>query len=333
MSAINVINQITGRDRDRMRNYKEMLDFYQGKQWPGRERWGEKRLTFNYARVFIDKITSYLMSGINFTVESVQDTPEGRATAERAEKILTRVYLDSGLEQTDFETETDCAILGDACYKVVWDNEAQKVRVTTPDIQGIYAWWMGDDIARVWKVASRYQLSEEEVEMLYGGNATPNPARSSTSLQDDTQKTIIEVWTEKEFELYLDGRLIEKKANPYGFIPFIIFPNLREPKQFWGTSDLVQIREPQQELNRAFSQVSHILEISGNPVAVLENVEESTDIAVRPGAVWNIPEDSRAYLLDLLQGGGLETAYRLYRPSLPGNARPVRISASGFRGR
>ena len=54
------------------------------------------------------------------------------------------------------------------------------------------------------------------------------------------------------------------------------------------------------------SQVSHILELSGNPVAVLENVEESTDIAVRPGAVWNIPEDAKAYLLDLLQGGGLQ---------------------------
>jgi hypothetical protein len=64
--------------------------------------------------------------------------------------------------------------------------------------------------------------------------------------------------------------------------------------------------EPQRELNRAMSQVSHILELSGNPVAVLENVEKATDIAVRPGAVWNIPEDAKAYLLDLLQGGGLQ---------------------------
>ncbi|GAI08053.1 unnamed protein product, partial [marine sediment metagenome] len=48
-----------------------------------------------------------------------------------------------------------------------------------------------------------------------------------------------------------------------------------------------------------------ILELSGNPIAVLENVEESENIAIRPGAVWNIPEDARAYLLDLLQGGGV----------------------------
>jgi len=53
------------------------------------------------------------------------------------------------------------------------------------------------------------------------------------------------------------------------------------------------------------SQLSRILELSGNPIAVLENVEESEDIAVKPGAVWNVPEDARAYLLDLLQGGGV----------------------------
>jgi hypothetical protein len=53
------------------------------------------------------------------------------------------------------------------------------------------------------------------------------------------------------------------------------------------------------------SQLSRILELSGNPIAVLENVEESEDIAIAPGAVWNVPEDAKAYLLDLLQGGGV----------------------------
>jgi hypothetical protein len=65
------------------------------------------------------------------------------------------------------------------------------------------------------------------------------------------------------------------------------------------------LQEPQKELNRALSQLSRILEVSGNPIAVLEGVESSEDIQVRPGAVWNIPPDTKAYLLDLLQGGGI----------------------------
>ncbi len=293
MDETSITTQLTRWDIDRIRGYKELLDFYHGQHWESRERRGEKRLTFNYAKVFIDKVTSYLMSGINFAVDAVEDSDEARARAQRAEQALYQVYEDNNLEQLDLETEIDCAILGDACYKVIWDAQAKRVRVTAPDVQGIYAWWLGDDISWVWRVASKYSLSAEEAELLYGVKP-----KSKTA-------TIVELWTDSEFELYLDNALVGKKPNPYGFIPFIIYPNLREPKKFWGISDLSQIMEPQRELNRAMSQLSRILELSGNPIAVLENVEESEDIAVRPGAVWNLPEDTKAYLLDLLQGGGV----------------------------
>ena len=294
MNETSIPMQLTHRDLDRIRRYKELLDFYQGKQWEGRDRRGEKRLTFNYAKVFVDKITSYLMSGVNFAVDAIEDSDEARSKAQRAEAALYQVYEDNNLEQLDLETEIDCAVLGDAGYKVTWDQETRQVRVTAPDIQGLYAWWLGDDTSRMWRVASKYCLSAEETELLYKVKPKTKTA------------TIVEVWTDRDFELYLNNVLQEKKPNPYGFIPFIIYPNLREPKKFWGISDLTQIMESQRELNRAMSQLSRILELSGNPIAVLENVEESEDIAVRPGAVWNLPEDAKAYLLDLLQGGGVQ---------------------------
>jgi hypothetical protein len=70
------IIEATDKDQARIRGYQELLDFYQGKQWPGRAKLGEKRLTFNYAHIFIDKLTSYLMTGRNFTVEAMQDSEE-----------------------------------------------------------------------------------------------------------------------------------------------------------------------------------------------------------------------------------------------------------------
>ncbi len=288
-----VLSQLARLDTERIKSYRELLDFYYGRQWEGRERRGERRLTFNYAKVFVEKITSYLMADISFVVDPFEDSEKARDSARRAEAAIYKVYADNHLEQLDLETEIDCAVMGDACYKVTWDATEERVRVTAPDVQGIYAWCAGDDISRVWRVAARYRLSAEEVELLYG----VKPAGKTA--------VIVEVWTDRDFELYLDNALLEAKPNPYGFIPFIIFPNLREPKKFWGVSDLPQIIESQRELNRAMSQLSRILELSGNPIAVLENVEESEDIAIRPGAVWNIPEDAKAYLLDLLQGGGI----------------------------
>jgi len=159
-------------------------------------------------------------------------------------------------------------------------------------VQGLFVWPCAGDHARFWKVASRYALSQAEAESTLG----PLPAKPS-SWSAPAEHTIVEAWTADTFELWLDGDLLEENANPYGFIPFVIYPNVREPKRFWGVSDLEAVKEPLRELNRAVSQLSTILELSGNPIAVLENVTEAQDIAVQPGAVWEIPEKARAYLL------------------------------------
>lgn len=292
--------QINRMDPERLRAYRENLEFYSGSQWLGRSRSRERRLTFNYAKVFVDKITSYLMSSLGFAVDPA--STEDKEKARRAEEAIYKVYESNNLEQLDFDTELDTAILGDGCYKVTWDSSERQVRVSAPDVQGIFVWWLGDDVTRVWRVASRYQLSADEVELLYnsGANGRVSPATSKS------QSTVIEVWTERKFELWIDNTLFERKANPYGFIPFVIYPNLREPKKFWGVSDIPALMEPSRELNRALSQLSLILELSGNPIAVLENIENAQDIAVQPGAVWEIPERAKAYLLDLLQGGGVK---------------------------
>lgn len=289
--------QLNRMDSDRLRAYRENLDFYNGSQWQGYSRGRERRLTFNYAKVVVDKVTSYLMSGLSFAIEP--GSPHDAEAARRAERTLREVYDANNLEQLDFDTELDTAILGDGCYKVTWDARENRVRVSAPDVQGIFVWWLGDDVSRIWRVASRYQLSSEEASYLYGG-ATRRMAPAKPL------STVVEVWTDKKFELWLDNTLFERKANPYGFIPFVVYPNLREPKKFWGVSDIPSLTEPARELNRALSQLSLILELSGNPIAVLENIENAQDIAVQPGAVWEIPERAKAYLLDLLQGGGVK---------------------------
>lgn len=278
-------------DRSRFADYKANLDFYNGEQWPERSK--NRQLVFNYAKIAIDKVTSYLMEGLNFACEAVEDSEPAKELARTAEQVIYDVYAQNNLQELDYETEVDTAILGDGCYKVTWDAIEKRIRVTSPDVNGIYAWWLGDDLSKVWRVASRYSLTKDELDLLY---------QRST---DKKVVTITEVWTDKQFSLFLDNETLEDKPNPYGFIPFVIFPNLRQPKHFWGTSDIPPLRQGQRELNRALSQLSRILEVSGNPIAVLEGVESAEEIKVAPGQVWTIPEESKAYLLDLLAGGGI----------------------------
>ncbi len=331
--------QIRRMDGERLRAYADNLAFYNGDQWPAAMlRSRNRRLVFNYAKAIVDKTASYLMTGVNVAVDPEDETAEAHARAVATERALLAVYEQNNLDQLDFDTEIDAAILGDAAYKVTWDAAERRVRVTAPDVQGLFAWWAGDDVSRVWRVASRYMLDAESAREMYGakadggrafsspvvanghrngsttsqpGTAVPHassasPPRGLKARATEGAVEIVEVWTADAFEIWVGGERVEARENPYGFIPYVLYPNIREPKKFWGASDLPPIKEPVRELNRALTQLSMILELSGNPIAVLENVSESADIAVVPGAVWELPERARAYLLDLLQGGGVK---------------------------
>lgn len=287
--------QIAQRDRQRLADYRDNLDFYTGKQWPKpRTARDRRRLTFNYTKPIIHKATSSLLKGRTTTVTPLDDTDAARAAADQVETAIRQVHDQNALDLLDFDTELDAAVLGDGVYKVWWDDDTNVVRVSAPDPSGIFAWTWPDDPSRVWRVANQYTVDHEGAQLLLG--TTPPTSRSTI--------TITDVWTTDEFARYADDDVVSLDANPFGIIPFVIFPNIREPKQFWGTSDIPALRGPQQELNRALTQLSLIMEVSGNPIAVLENVTEAHDIAVEPGAVWELPKDAKAYLLDLLARGG-----------------------------
>jgi hypothetical protein len=312
-AAASLPRLIDGMDRERLRRYREFLDYYEGRRGGPPARGRERALNFNYARAVVEKGAAYLVTEHRpmVTARGDGDGREGgeggadrasrasRARVAAAARALDEAWEANDLARLDLETEIDTAVLGDGAYKVVWDEREQRVRVSAPDVQGLFAWWAGDDVRQLWRVASRYELAAEQLAQRLGRSPRVVAGQRARTA------TVVESWTEAQFELWVDGELAEARPNPYGAIPFVIFPNLPRPKQFWGISDIEPLRESIMELNRALTQLSRILELSGNPVAVLENVEEARDIAVEPGAVWELPEQARAYLLDLLQGGGV----------------------------
>src|SRR4030042_6323031 len=174
--------------------YRTNLDFYQGSQWPQTSR--HRQLVLNYAKVSIDKITSFLMQGLGVACFPTQDTDELKARVRKAEQLLSNVHDQNAIQQLDYETEVDAAILGDGCYKVIWDPEQKRIRITSPDVSGIFAWWLGDCPTRVWRVASKYTLTQDEISILYRTAIAKN------------QAAITELWTPADLSLYLDDDLI-----------------------------------------------------------------------------------------------------------------------------
>lgn len=293
-------DQDGARDAARLARYRDYLDFYEGRQWSGRPLPGERRLTVNYARVLVRKLVSYIFpEPVSFSVVPDGDGRVAHERAHRAEQALATVYGENDLASVDFTAAVDAAVLGDGGFKVTWDAAAHRPAITAVDMQGVSAWWDVDDPRRVTRVAQRTAIPAADALARYGVVARGPVAEI---VEDWRAATPVDTG---RFTLTVDGTVVRDGENPLGGLPYVLFANAPRPRDFWGESDLADLVDVQRELNRRLSVVARILELSGNPIAVLENVEGADAIQVGPGALWELPEGAKAYLLDLLAGGGV----------------------------
>jgi len=288
---------LRNRDKERLDQYRTALAFYQGQQWP-HVRTGVsrlRRLTVNYLRAITNKTASYVMKGATVSVHPRDDSNDATQAAAEAELALAEIAQANGLPRLDQATEIDTAVLGDGAFKVTWDVQEERVAITSPDMAGLFPWPHPTDPSRFHRLAHRYQLPAADAAAFWGLRTANDPA------------WIIEDWRDEALAIHIDDHpnpdLV--MANPYGLIPYVIFPNEQVPKRWWGASDITPLTEIAEELNAEFSRLSNILELSGNPIAILEGVEQSQGIETFPGATWELPDGAKAYVLDLLQHGAV----------------------------
>lgn len=319
-------------DPARFSRYKSYLDFYNGNQWLEKRRPGERRLTVNYARGFIHKGTSYLM-GKPVRFELVPN--EGAGGEEQslmAQQTLAGIWDDNSLALIDYDAAVDAAVLGDCAFKVTLQpgdysavalplavvggkpgpkGRSQRIVVRSVDVLGLSAGWRHDDMRRLTWVNECNRMTGQQITEAYGPEGLPPNSKPENTYKVD------ERWTDWEITIKVSGKVVNTRPNPYGFIPYVIVPNLSRPRQFWGLSDLEDIVSLNSEFNVRVSILSQLLQMSGNPVLVLENVDSAEGLRVGPGAVWTLPEGSKASLLELLKDGsvGLHLDYinLLYR--------------------
>ena len=289
------LDPIRAEDHDRFRRYRDLAAFIDGDQWATVARRSEQRLTLNYARAVTRKTTAYVFPGpVTFRV------PPGEGSADaatRAELVLAGAIADGGLAALDVALCTEVVTIGDAAVKVTWDAEASAPRVTAVDPATLVVTTAADDPRQVRSVTQRYALAPDRVREL--GWAIPGAPLGERDL------SVAERWTSTTWRVEVSGQMVHDGPNPYGWIPYVLLPNDPRPHDPWGRSDLPDLIDVCREINRRMSTVSRILELSGAPIAVLENVDGSEGIAVSPGATWELPEGAKAYLLDLLSGGGI----------------------------
>jgi hypothetical protein len=293
---------IGAEDRLRFARYARFLEFADGQQWTERARRGEQRLVFNYARTLLRKTASYVFpAAVTFSVppDSGDAAPVDAASA--AERWLNGFTTSGGLTQLDLALATEIAILGDGVNKITWDAGKMQPQISAVDPATVSIAHAPDDPRRITRVTQVYGVEERDISTLF-----PQVPAASFAVEGNRVIPVSEQWTASTWEVAIAGQTVQRVANPYGWIPYVFAANNARPHECWGRSDLVDLEEVCREINRRLTIVSRVLELSGAPIAVLENVDGSEGINVGPGAKWELPEGARAYLLDLLQGGGTQ---------------------------
>ncbi|MBX3068886.1 MAG: phage portal protein [Thermomicrobiales bacterium] len=292
-SATHTTLPLQDEDRVRLRRYDELSSFYEGAQWTSRPLPGEFRLTVNYARALIRKVAAYVFPApVTFAVPASGDQQQ----ATRAESVLQEIIVRRSLSQLDAELAVESAVIGDAAVKITWRADERRpivAPVHPGTLSVLTSVGQPRDITAVWQ---RYAMTGAELNEVIGGELWIDPVR---------RYQIVEQWTADRWTLTVDGQLVHDDANPYGWIPYVILANNPRPLSFWGESDLVDLIDVCRELNARMSVLASVLQLSGAPIAVLENVDGAEGIRVGPGARWELPRDSKAYLLDLLGSGGV----------------------------
>jgi hypothetical protein len=308
------------RDRLRFARYREYGDFYDGIQWLGKPKRGEKRIVVNYARALVRKVVSYaLPAPVGFAVPAPVLPPDadpgddarggepleaaditrarqesGEAEANRVETLLAELLAELDAQRIDFDLAIDAAVYGDGVVKVTWDTVAGRPRLVAVDPRTLLAWWSPDTPTEAYRFTQRYTLFGRAIEAM-GWAATG-------AMLPDKLYPVHEDWTGERWVVTVAGQTARDEPNPYGWLPYLVLANNSRGSQFWGESDLPDLVDLCSELNARLSTLGQVLEVSGAPIAVLENVDGSEGIAVGPGAKWELPEGAKAYLLDLLAG-------------------------------
>ena len=241
--------------------------------------------------------------------------------AATVETRLNELAIEQDLHSLDFNTMVDAAVVGDGAFKITWDVDEQTPQVTSVDPAGLWAWTRPDNVRKVQRVVQRYYLTAPEAFQLFGVG-TINGAGSVPVVED---------WTADRMVIEVAGQTTDDRPNPYGWIPYVIFPNQPRPHELWGDSDLVDLIDTCRELNRRLTV------ISSHPASVGQSDR-------RLGEHHRIERDPRRRRRDMGDPRRIEglparhavgrrcpSAHRLHRAAVPSAVRPGGDAAHGVR--
>ena len=283
-------------DRLRFARYAEARDFCEGAQWLGRPRRGETRLTFNYARAVVRKTAAYVFPApVTFTVPAEGD----EAVANAAEQALAALVAEVDLGRLDVDLCIEASTLGDAAVKVTWDAALGRPEVAPVDPGTLAVRTAPDNPRRMREIDAALRPDGGRRGRALRPLAADERQRSPRAGRRDVERNPVARRGRRS------GRA--RRGQSVRLDP------LRGPAErvAAGPRRLLGRKRPGRSL-RPLPGAERAPQYPQPGAGGLRGADRGAGERRRQrgdqrraGAKWELPEGARAYLLDLLSGGGV----------------------------
>ena len=272
---------------DRVKQYQTNRRYYDGQHTFRQPLKNPRPIARNFVGLFVDTAASHMGS------PTISWAAPGKNTTVWDDYVASAIEHNGG-EQLLYDSELACSIDGDAAWKTTWNDRDGLVNVAQVDAATLWASGRPDDPRAIESVAQQYTMAPRDAPVMFPGRVV-SLAKAIT---------VTEEWSTERWRVWFDDTLMSDEPNPYGFIPYVIYPNVRTPGSVWGNGDPERLQPVQDRLNEAGWDKDKLMTLAGS-IVVLQGVDGEGDIRVAPGVIWELPDAASATVLDMLQGNAL----------------------------
>lgn len=278
---------LTTSDRERLKDYQEYWNFYNGYHWENVVEDDRQESTTNWCARFVNKyVATEFNSGFLFKFDP--------SVEESVVPFLNNVWDDNNGSDLMAKVGQEKSITGDAYVHVYFEN-ADEVN----DPFGMYP----KGRIRFFSIPSSLVFPKykdgyndsfdalESVTIMY-------PIETDGILGNMHEKIVRFVYTNDTITKYVDGEEEFSVENRYGIIPIVPFKNLVLSGSNFGQSDLRDLIDLNLEYNLKSSDISQILDYNAAPTTIVQGAKPN-NLTKGANKTWCVPKDAKVYNLEL----------------------------------
>lgn len=278
---------LTTEDRQRLRDYHEYWNFYNGYQWEDVVDDDRPENTTNWCARFVNKyVATEFNSGFLFKFDpKVEETTV---------PFLNNVWDDNDGSDLMAKVGQVKSVTGDGYVHVYFESSDEIVDPFEMYPNGRIRLFTIPSSLVFPKYKDGYNDNFDALE-----SVTIMYTTESQGLLGNAREQVIRyIYTNSTISKFVDGVEEYSIPNKYGIIPIVPFRNLPLAGSMFGQSDLVNLLDLNLEYNLKTSDISQILDYNSAPTTIVQGAKPN-NLEKGANKTWCVPKEAKVYNLEL----------------------------------